>query len=152
MTFSSFFFRRLFWKRETILCAVHELINLIIIQFRVHGYDRGESLHWTLAAQTNKGNWDAATIRRYTYRYTYSFKVVMTLSVFFFFDRSFLISIPMIVLICLPQISMTIIPAFMWVQPPFSLCCGLVPLLTGKKYIFSYLLISKRRGVITQKP
>ena len=31
VTFTSFFFRRLFWKRETIPCAVHELINLNII-------------------------------------------------------------------------------------------------------------------------
>ena len=31
VTFTSFFFRRLFWKREAISCAVHELINLIII-------------------------------------------------------------------------------------------------------------------------
>ena len=31
VTFTSFFFRRLFWKRETIPCAVHEFINLIII-------------------------------------------------------------------------------------------------------------------------
>ena len=31
MTFNSSIFRRLFWKTETIPCAVHELINLIII-------------------------------------------------------------------------------------------------------------------------
>ena len=31
VTFTSFFFRRLFCKRETIPCAVHELINLNII-------------------------------------------------------------------------------------------------------------------------
>ena len=31
VTFTSFFFCRLFWKREAISCAVHELINLIII-------------------------------------------------------------------------------------------------------------------------
>ena len=31
MTFTSFFFRRLIWKKETIPCVVHELSNLIII-------------------------------------------------------------------------------------------------------------------------
>ena len=31
MTFTSFFFRRLFWKRETIPGVIHELSNLIII-------------------------------------------------------------------------------------------------------------------------
>ena len=32
VTFTFFFFRRLFWKRETIPCAVHELINLKAIE------------------------------------------------------------------------------------------------------------------------
>ena len=31
VTFTSFFFRRLFWKRETIPGVIHELSNLIII-------------------------------------------------------------------------------------------------------------------------
>ena len=75
----------------------------------------------------------------------------MTFSVFFFFDRSFLISIPMIVLICLPQISMTIIPAFMWLRPPFSLCCGLVPLLTGEKNIYLVIYLFPREEACLHK-
>ena len=41
---------------------------------------------------------------------------------------------------------MTIIPAFMWLQPPCSLCCGLVPLLSGKNIYLVNNLFSREEA------
>ena len=64
-----------------------------------------------------------------------------------FLDRSLLISISVVVLICLPQLSMTIIPASSWFRRRFFLCCGLVPLLPGEKCIQLSIYFQEKRRV-----
>ena len=63
----------------------------------------------------------------------------MTFSVFFLFDRVLDQHIDDSSDL-LTSDKITIIPAFMWLQPPCSLCCGLVPLLSGKNiFLVIYL-------------
>ena len=142
--FIFFVFRRLFWKRERIPCAVNELS---IINFEHTRSKESRKSPLDSNCRNEQGQlrcFNNSPINLSIYLFHLNRHDLLGL---LFLDRSLLISISVIVLICLPQISMTIIPASSWFRRRFFLCCGLVPLLPGEKCIQLSIYFQEKRRV-----